>query len=368
VDDVDDILAENGSLESNYNSINSMSDKGESLQQLHTAASKLGRLIARLLRVNDFPDEPSSPSLIKPSLQLGIDNTRTQDNVERDVILLRRPFWYSFVYESQPRGKKMDYATSPIMAQSAAVGGVLQLQLFHNNERTSSLMNSRQLSVKNEVELLRAQRSRCLGCGEPLFTGLGMSFLGSWGLGVHKNFAPCRYYGGLFCKRWCHRDDHRVIPYRMLLYWDGKPHRVCRQAAVFLDEFATQPLLNVSELSPLLFEGVPLLRKCYRMRTQIAFLMDTLINHQVQLKKNKSDANSNGNASNTSLRTREEKFMQLRDILMECLGQDSKMHLCVAAELYSLQDLVHVQSGSLLVRLDKLLLALFTLLDVEKHV
>jgi hypothetical protein len=179
------------------------------------------------------------------------------------------------------------------------------------------------LSVKSEEELLRIQRSKCIGCGEPLLSGF---------LGLDRNYLPCRYHGGLFCKRWCHADDHRVIPHRILLYWDKTPHRVCRQAAVFLDYIWGKPLLKLKSINPLLYEGVPILRIVRSLRSRISILLDSMIDIDAE---------------------------QVRDCLLAIIGPN-RMHMCVTDELYSMNDIVNIQSGNLVKDLQDLIENLIT--------
>ncbi len=44
--------------------------------------------------------------------------------------------------------------------------------------------------------------------------------------GFARNYDACRYFGGLFCKRWCHRGEMRVVPAHSLLHWDNAKYRV----------------------------------------------------------------------------------------------------------------------------------------------
>jgi hypothetical protein len=180
------------------------------------------------------------------------------------------------------------------------------------------------LSVKSEEELLRIQRSKCIGCGEPLLSGF---------LGFDRNYLPCRYYGGLFCKRWCHADDHRVIPHRILLYWDKTPHRVCRQAAIFLDYIWSKPPLKLKNINPLLYEGVPILRLTRSLRSRISILLDSMIDIDAE---------------------------QVRDCLLAIIGPN-RMHMCVSEELYSMTDIVNIQSGYLIKDLQDLIENLITI-------
>ena len=179
------------------------------------------------------------------------------------------------------------------------------------------------LSLKNEEEMLRGQRSKCVGCGEHLISGF---------FGLERNYQPCRYYGGLFCTRWCHLDAHRIVPHRLLNYWDAVPHRVCAAVALFLDEVWSNPVLHLSAINPLLYEGLPALRKSRALRARLAEQLDCLT----------------------------ERDPGVVEAVVECvlqtLGQ-RRVYLCVSEELYSMADLLEVQNkaGDLLPALTKMM-------------
>ena len=183
------------------------------------------------------------------------------------------------------------------------------------------------LSLKSDDELLRVQRSRCMGCGEQLSV--------QWGfLGLDRNFQPCRYYGGLFCRKWCHAGDRRQIPNRLLLYWDHKAHRVSIQAARFLDDLWKKPLIHLKTANRLLYEGVPTLRLARNMRGRALSLIERVLESDL------SDEQS-----------------IVKDAIVNTLGLH-QVHLCLSNEIYSLSDLVRVQSGEALAAVELLITVL----------
>lgn len=320
-----------------------------------TPIVELGKLLARFLRTSDTDDYASSSSSSPPPPPRRSPPAADKQGLVQD---LGRPFWYTHVLASNRSSKTTRTAAweeagdaLPVMCMGSR-GGVVHICPFFSNEKGGPGGNS--LSSKSESEQLRIQRSRCLGCGEMLYSGLGLGLglLGALGLGNHKNFAPCRYYGGLFCKRWCHREDLRVIPYRLLLFWDGKPHRVCLQAASFLDTFSSSPVVDVPSLNPLLFEGVPMLRKCFRLRAQIALLIEAITHDK-------------GSIASPSHRPNRPAVSLLREALLSTLGP-TRAHLCTTGGLFSLLDLLEIQSGRVLTSMEQLLLALFSILDAHR--
>jgi hypothetical protein len=181
------------------------------------------------------------------------------------------------------------------------------------------------LSSHSDDEQLKAQRGRCLGCGEPISAG----FLGF----LDRNYQPCRYLGGLFCRKWCHGDDYRHIPHRLLRHWDHVPHRVSRPAAAFLDRLWRRPLLLVGTINPLLHEGLggSQLRLVKNMRRRA-------LQHVVHI----LDADFDGEAD------------ALRDAVLALLGP-GRVHLCLADDLYAMADLVAVHNRDMPPVLERLL-------------
>ncbi|CAN0324170.1 unnamed protein product, partial [Hapterophycus canaliculatus] len=52
---------------------------------------------------------------------------------------------------------------------------------------------------------------------------------------------------------YCHAEDRRVIPHRVVNHWDFVTHRVCKDSRAFLDATRSLPLYNLPEVSPTLF-------------------------------------------------------------------------------------------------------------------
>lgn len=181
--------------------------------------------------------------------------------------------------------------------------------------------------MKSDEELLRAQGAKCLGCGEPISV--------QWGfLGLDRNFQPCRFHGGLFCRKWCHADERRQIPHRMLLHWDHNAHRVSKQAARFLDALWSQPMLLLSSVNPLLYEGVPALRLARNMRGRAVQLIKGMLRSDAYVER-----------------------QDVVDLIIGILGPE-QAHLCLSKELYSIADLVGVHTGDMLAALEAFIGAL----------
>ena len=79
----------------------------------------------------------------------------------------------------------------------------------------------------------------------------------------------CSLTGYFYCKT-CHWDDRAVIPANVLYNWDFTRLSVCRRSFHILQEFQTQPLINVSKCNNgQLFRKIKRLGKVHRMRRKL---------------------------------------------------------------------------------------------------
>jgi hypothetical protein len=166
------------------------------------------------------------------------------------------------------------------------------------------------LKSYDEADLLRVQLSRCLGCGETLSSSL---------FGLGKNYSMCQFFGALFCQRWCHAEEMRPIPMRVLHQWDCRPRKVCKLAAAYIDRVRDVPLIRVREANPLLLEGVPKLKRTMSVQQM---LRTSLLPRSLW-----SDS--------------EALLMRLSDLLPR------RGHLVLADGLFSLEDLLAVESDGM---------------------
>lgn len=59
--------------------------------------------------------------------------------------------------------------------------------------------------------------------------------------------------GALKRRSYCHNEERRIIPHRLVHHWDFTLHRVCKDAAVFLDATRSVPLINLPVECPRIF-------------------------------------------------------------------------------------------------------------------
>ncbi|XP_042282178.1 pleckstrin homology domain-containing family M member 3 isoform X1 [Thunnus maccoyii] len=105
---------------------------------------------------------------------------------------------------------------------------------------------------------LTAQSFRCAGCQRPV--------------GLSKGKAKVCYYSGWYYCQSCHQDNSFLIPARLLHNWDTSKHKVSKQAKEFLEFVYEEPLLDVQQLNPCLYEHCEPLSTVLRLRQQLQSL------------------------------------------------------------------------------------------------
>ncbi|CAB1328612.1 unnamed protein product [Coregonus sp. 'balchen'] len=81
----------------------------------------------------------------------------------------------------------------------------------------------------------------------------------------------CCYSGWYYCQS-CHQDNLFLIPARLLHNWDTNRHKVSKQAKEFLEFVYEEPLLDVQQLNPCLYEHCEGLAAVLRLRQQLQSL------------------------------------------------------------------------------------------------
>lgn len=81
----------------------------------------------------------------------------------------------------------------------------------------------------------------------------------------------CRYSGWYYCHS-CHDDDLFLIPARLVHNWDTTRHKVSKQAKEFLEFVYEEPLLDVQQLNPSLYQHCEALAAVLRLRQRLQSL------------------------------------------------------------------------------------------------
>ncbi|XP_026851719.2 pleckstrin homology domain-containing family M member 3 [Electrophorus electricus] len=105
---------------------------------------------------------------------------------------------------------------------------------------------------------LTAQSFRCAGCQRLVGLSRGKAKV-------------CCYSGWYYCQS-CHQDNLFLIPARLLHNWDTNKHKVSKQAKEFLEFIYEEPLLDVQQLNPCLYEHAEPLATVLRLRQQLQSL------------------------------------------------------------------------------------------------
>jgi len=164
--------------------------------------------------------------------------------------------------------------------------------------------------VKRKIQLQR-QHFRCAGCGLKVTPSLS------------KRFRYCEYLGKYFCTS-CHQNKLAVIPSKILSKWDFKKYPVSDFAKDLLKKIYRDPLFNISDVAPSLYQNVRALSLIRSLRLQLHHVKKFLITCR-----------------------HAESYQNELDKL--------SMHLCDDPHAYSLDDLIQVKNGELQILLKNIL-------------
>ncbi|NXL83823.1 RUBCL protein, partial [Alectura lathami] len=165
-------------------------------------------------------------------------------------------------------------------------------------------------SVKRDA-VVAAQNFTCVGCGTPIESK------------YVRRLRYCDYLGKYFCAC-CHSYAQSAIPARILMKWDFKKYYVCNFSKHLLDSVWQQPIFNVS-----------------------------CINKALYTKSKEMDR----------VREVQEQLFHLKKLLKTCRLGESVLkefeqvpsHLTEELHLFSLDDLVKIKRGQLLLLLKDIL-------------
>lgn len=199
----------------------------------------------------------------------------------------------------------------------------------------------------SENDVLLRQNYRCRLCQSPLSSSM---------LGWNKNYAYCRLTGGLYCLKWCHRRERRVIPGIFISRGETVEDEVCHIGCEYLDALKEIPSLDLSNWKFSKFCG-PNYRNVHDARQKLVDLCQTLL---LVLPPDRLDddsmilGNKNGHdeywtylqrwVDEWKLRINYQE--QIREILLSFLHCD-RLYMIFHPTIYSLRDLEDVLSGKL---------------------
>lgn len=278
-------------------------------------------------------DTEEKNKLINKLVQLRLKLQDTQDSKTENETNAKKILSHLFVKEDDP-GKKShcDKCGKAIwMWQSLYTCNACN---YHSHRRCLELIRrpcaSRKVSVsKYNLRIcpetgMSSQQYKCAECRKQI--GLTR--------GERSEARLCDYSGQYFCEE-CHWNDMVVIPARVVHNWDFSTYKVSRQWKQFLDLMLTRPLLKIEKLNPELFKFVVELREIKRLREEILIMKKYLVTCREALER--------------------KLLLQLKE----------KQHFVDSDNIYSLQDLIDINSGSLLAFLTKTHSVFFTHIKEE---
>lgn len=117
------------------------------------------------------------------------------------------------------------------------------------------------LSILTTLSLergLTAQSFKCAGCQRPIGLSNGKAKV-------------CSYSGWYYCSS-CHVDDSFLIPARIVHNWDTSKYKVSKQAKEFLEYVYEEPLIDIQQENPLLYQHAEPLATVVRLRQRLTSL------------------------------------------------------------------------------------------------
>ncbi|XP_014675294.1 PREDICTED: uncharacterized protein LOC106815331 isoform X3 [Priapulus caudatus] len=127
----------------------------------------------------------------------------------------------------------------------------------------------------------------------------------------------CDYTGLYYCRD-CHWSDMVPIPARILHNWDFEPRKVCRASKQYLRLMQRKPVIRLQDINPMMFNFVDELGRLKKQREEIIIM--------------------------------KRYFLACKDALVSgiLLQLVSRQHFVDNSDMYALQDLIDLESGTLL--------------------
>jgi len=145
---------------------------------------------------------------------------------------------------------------------------------------------------------------------------LSLSLFFSCFQGFIRGARFCEYTGKFHC-RTCHTNQASTIPARVLFNWDFRLYRVSDRAKEFIDMMWKEPVFDVSVINVALFDKVRSMLEMRLLRTQLSYVRDFLYTCRLS-----------------------------GSLVQQTFDKNS--HIVNFVDMYSLEDFVEIQNGSLL--------------------
>ncbi|XP_077870353.1 pleckstrin homology domain-containing family M member 1-like [Saccoglossus kowalevskii] len=183
------------------------------------------------------------------------------------------------------------------------------LASISTDPRTHALM-AILTEISNEKGL-DSQNYQCKGCSRPI--GI-----------IYGRAKVCSYDGCYYCYE-CHTDDEAIIPSRIIHNWDFNKHKVAKLTKLFLHQIEDEPLINIKQCNYAIYNFINDLNDVKQVRSQLTYLKAYLFTCKQSVAE------------------------ELRRRVWP------KEYMLDNVHLYSVTDLIQVQSGQLLPHLKKII-------------
>lgn len=228
-------------------------------QQMRVESSVDETDSAGALHDTEAMSPPGSPTKLKytPSFRTILNDYRVQgpDRFEAPVFEenpMLRPSTHVEEIPEPPESPVVEYLMSTgdfeVLPRNSSGPSVC-----NNDKRTKELM-SLLMEIANE-QGLDSQNYQCKGCGR----NIGM---------IYGEFKVCTYDACYYCFE-CHQSEEHIIPARVLHNWDLRKHQVSKQCKLFLLQIEEEPLFNIDETNPTLYNVIKELHKVKLLRLQL---------------------------------------------------------------------------------------------------
>ncbi|KAL9971169.1 hypothetical protein ACROYT_G023660 [Oculina patagonica] len=210
------------------------------------------------------PQEPLSPMTPTKIQNVPSFGTLLKDYTVQGPNRFEAPVYADGAVPTQPQqippAKKQPEVQSEPMTAAFAGFEVLprsgSVHSAHGDERAAELM-----SLVTEIATekgLDNQNYQCRGCGR----NIGM---------IYGEFKVCTYDACYYCFE-CHENDEHVIPGRVIHNWDLRKHQVSKHCKLFLLHIEEEPLFNIDETNPTLYNVIKELHEVKVLRSQLQHL------------------------------------------------------------------------------------------------
>ena len=84
---------------------------------------------------------------------------------------------------------------------------------------------------------------------------------------IYGEFKVCTYDACYYCFE-CHENEEHVIPARVIHNWDLRKHQVSKHCKLFLLQIEEEPLFNIDETNPTLYNVI---KELHEVQVQVEF-------------------------------------------------------------------------------------------------